>query len=225
MAEQKTPLTPMRAFDLVLLTGAAGILDAICYMRVHVFAANMTGNIVLLGLELAENPHSLGGWSLAAILAFIFGSLLAGVILLKWRPSNTPLAEVKLGLSVELPFLLAFTAASWLAGGRQSTWLTTGIVVAGTCAMAVQSMAVRRLKIAGIVTTFVTGTLTTAIADWLSGEKQARTPVNQPMLLASMLIVYVAAAAAAAKFQSTRLPPFLPFLCVAAVRVRWPADR
>ncbi len=39
---------PDRIPDLLLLTFAAGSLDALSYLRGHAFTANMTGNTVLL---------------------------------------------------------------------------------------------------------------------------------------------------------------------------------
>ncbi|HEX3742983.1 MAG TPA: YoaK family protein [Bryobacteraceae bacterium] len=213
-----------RAFDLVLLTWAAGMLDALCYLRAHVFAANMTGNIVLLGLNLVRDQEHRGEWNLAAIAAFIAGALLAGALLFRRRAPMAPPVEVKAGLSIELPFLLAFAALCSLRDSSQSGAIKAGVIVAGAAAMGVQSIAVRRLKIAGVATTFMTGTMTSAIADWLSGERQVDSSISQPLLLAAMLVTYFAAAATTALFHSTTVPTILPFLCVAAVRVRWPAD-
>ncbi len=224
MPSADTPITPTRALGLMLLTGAAGMLDALCYLRAKVFAANMTGNVVLLGLDLAQKQESGGGWNLAAVLAFVAGAFLAGWIVLKVLATKTPAAEMKAGLTLELPFLLGFASLCLMPAGKTNLWVTAGIVITGSGAMAVQSLAVRRLKISGVVTTFITGTITTAVADWISGEKQVKSPVNQPLLLFGMLIAYVVAAGVAGKFESSRIPFFLPFLSVALVRFGWPFD-
>jgi uncharacterized membrane protein YoaK (UPF0700 family) len=58
----------------MMLPAAAGWLDATAYFRVHSFAANMTGNTVLLALNAASGhvaDAALGG---AAIVAFVAGA-------------------------------------------------------------------------------------------------------------------------------------------------------
>lgn len=217
-------ITKFRALDLVLLTWAAGMLDALCYLRAHVFAANMTGNIVIFGIDLAGNQSHRGIWNLAALLAFAAGAALAALVLLKWLAPRGGAAEVKSGLTLEAPFLLAFGVFSLVSPAKHLTWITAGLVFTGSCAMGVQSVAVRQLRISGVVTTFITGTMTTAITDWLSGKQQVGPPVNQPLWLAGMLAAYIGAAAVAARFLSNGIVPFLPFLCAVAVRLRWPAD-
>src|SRR5271163_1427615 len=59
---------------LLLMTAATGIVDAVSYLGLgHVFTANMTGNVVLLGFAAAGAP----GFSIAASLASL-GSFLLG---------------------------------------------------------------------------------------------------------------------------------------------------
>jgi hypothetical protein len=59
---------------LVLLSAAAGCIDAVSYLGLgYIFTANMTGNTVLLGLSLGR-----AGWQEAlrsgvALVGFIFG--------------------------------------------------------------------------------------------------------------------------------------------------------
>lgn len=161
---EDTRITSARAFYLVLLTGAAGMLDALCYLRAKVFAANMTGNVVLLGLDLVHRHELRGAWNLVAGLAFVAGAFLAGWIVLKVLGMKTPVAEMKAGLSLELPFLLGFATLCVIAAGKPDRWVTAGIVITRACGMGVQSLAVRRLNISGVATTFITGTVTAAVA-------------------------------------------------------------
>ena len=54
------------AGDLLSMTGVTGIVDAASYLALgHVFTANMTGNVVLLGFALAGTP----GLSVSVTLA------------------------------------------------------------------------------------------------------------------------------------------------------------
>jgi hypothetical protein len=87
--------------------------------------------------------------------------------------------------------------------------------------MGIQSVAVRHLRIAGVVTAFITGTITTAITEALSGGEHERQKGSTPALLVAMSAIYVAAAALTAAFAWTKVPQFAPLACVAAVRFRW----
>lgn len=51
---QDTSKAESYATNLLLLTWIAGMLDGLSYLRGHVFTANMTGNIVLLGIHLVQ---------------------------------------------------------------------------------------------------------------------------------------------------------------------------
>jgi uncharacterized membrane protein YoaK (UPF0700 family) len=60
----------------MVLPAAAGWLDATAYFRVHTFAANMTGNTVLLALNAASGhggEAALGGVAIVAFIAGAFG--------------------------------------------------------------------------------------------------------------------------------------------------------
>lgn len=98
---------PERSADLLLLTFAAGDLDAIACLRGHAFTANMTGNTVLLGWRLLGQERARAVSCLVALAGFLAG--------------------------------------------------------AAALALGVQSVAVRRLRISGVVTTFITGTITAAV--------------------------------------------------------------
>ena len=64
---------------LVLLTMVSGLLDAVSYLRLdHVFVANMTGNIVFLGLAAADARELSIAGTLAAIAGFVAGALAGG---------------------------------------------------------------------------------------------------------------------------------------------------
>lgn len=76
----------------------AGIADAIGYITMNgVFAANMTGNTVLAGIELAKGNH-LGAWNhLTPLVAFFPGAMLARVML---RLLRTPIAGILLEATI-----------------------------------------------------------------------------------------------------------------------------
>src|SRR4051794_30488389 len=64
---------------LVALTVLTGVVDAVSYIALgHVFVANMTGNIVLLGFALAGAADLSVPASLVAIAAFVVGAAMGG---------------------------------------------------------------------------------------------------------------------------------------------------
>jgi uncharacterized membrane protein YoaK (UPF0700 family) len=74
---------------LYLFTSVTGLVDAVSYIALgHVFTANMTGNIVLLGFALAGVPGLSALRSLAALAAFLVGALIGGVLRRHWRRSQ-----------------------------------------------------------------------------------------------------------------------------------------
>src|SRR5205807_8821734 len=62
---------------LVALTFAAGAVDAVVFLRLDVFTAVMTGNIVLLGLAIGQGAFRNALRSLRALAAYP-GGVLAG---------------------------------------------------------------------------------------------------------------------------------------------------
>jgi uncharacterized membrane protein YoaK (UPF0700 family) len=211
-------------FELFLLTWTAGIMDALSYLRAGVFTANMTGNTVVLGLAIAGRERSRAVPALAALCAFATGCLIGSFVLLRRSPRRHWSDDLKLGSRLELPFVAAFVLLSALEPGRPPYPVGIGLTILAAISLGIQSVAVRQLRIAGVVTTFITGTMTTAVASWVakrdpgSGE-QAR---GSPLLLGSILLCYVIAAAVGAALLSRArlLPSILALAAVVTVLVR-----
>src|SRR5829696_2046304 len=152
---------------LVLLSAAAGCVDAVSYLGLgHIFTANMTGNTVLLGLSLGQAHWQAALRSGVALVGFIvgvsFGTVIAGRD--QERHAVWPVT-VTVTLAVELAVLAAFALGFYLDGGAAYT-----LIVLAALAMGLQSTAVRRLGIPGVATTYITGTLTSMIEgaiNWL----------------------------------------------------------
>src|SRR2546421_6567796 len=69
---------------LLVLTFTTGMVDAVSYLGLgHIFTANMTGNVVLLGFALAGAGQVSIPASLLAIAAFVAGA--AGARRLGWH--------------------------------------------------------------------------------------------------------------------------------------------
>jgi uncharacterized membrane protein YoaK (UPF0700 family) len=67
---------PLLLFALTVVTG---LVDAVSYLKLgHVFVANMTGNVVLLGFAAAGDPDFSVAVSLFAMGSFLLGALAGG---------------------------------------------------------------------------------------------------------------------------------------------------
>ena len=73
---------------LVALTFAAGAVDAVVFLRLDVFTAVMTGNIVLLGLAIGQGAFRNALRSLVALAAYA-GGVLAGARLVGATPRDS----------------------------------------------------------------------------------------------------------------------------------------
>jgi hypothetical protein len=91
-------------YILLGITAVTGLIDAVSFLALgHVFTANMTGNIAFLAFAVAGTPGLSIARSLAALVAFMFGALLAGCALAKVTATvMTRRAAVLLSMEVML---------------------------------------------------------------------------------------------------------------------------
>jgi uncharacterized membrane protein YoaK (UPF0700 family) len=153
---------------LSVFTLAAGYSDAVAFFGLGVFTANMTGNTVLLGGALAARfvPHFPGMLSLElpaiSILCFVSGASLAAFTL-RYETGRPPLRTMAI-----VGFTVALLVAAALAFTRDAGARLTPVCVALlSTTMGLQSIVAVRLGVPGVSTTYVTGTLVTAIVDFL----------------------------------------------------------
>ncbi len=204
------------AKDLLLLTWTAGTLDGLSYLSGHVFTANMTGNTVLLGLHAVQGQLGPSLHNLAALCAFLSGCFAGSLILDETTPSKTG-SNLMLAASIELPLLLAF-AGLWLEG-RHTHSLGYATIALAAVALGIQSVAVKRLKIRGVATTFITGTVTESVSETARAIVKRRRTGRWPRgsldaaVLAAMFAIYLLAAATAG-YLSLHVPVAAAFLSV-----------
>ena len=157
----------LRGQDAMLtsLSLAAGCVDAVGYLGLgQVFVANMTGNTVLLGLAIGQADGQGVLHAGTALAGFVLGVAVGAAIVERApeRTSWTPTVTAALGL--EFVILVAF-AGGWLLDGSKPSGVTVYLLIAlSALAMGVQSAAVRRLAVADVSTTYITGTLTSLTA-------------------------------------------------------------
>lgn len=149
--------------DLLLLSFAAGSADAAGYMGLgRVFTSNMTGNLVLLGIDLGQNRMGEAAHSLYVLAVF-----LAGVAVGTWmvrRMDRKDVSGILLRItSLEAVLLLVF-AVLWALRHATTPDKSYGLVSFLAMAMGLQSAAFHRLKIPGVATTAITSTMTALVA-------------------------------------------------------------
>jgi uncharacterized membrane protein YoaK (UPF0700 family) len=143
---------------VLALSFAGGTVDAGAYLGLgHVFPANMTGNTVLLAIAVARGGTTDLARVAAALAAYCAGAFIGTLVLHRrgsWPGKAVPALLVEAGL-------LAVLVAVWAALGSGPHF---GLVALAAAAMGSQSAAVRASHVGGVSTTYVTGTLTTAVA-------------------------------------------------------------
>jgi len=206
---------------VMLLTAGAGAANVLSLTALGgVPASIMTANLVLAGVSITRHEGTLGWHAGVALVAFSLG-----VVLTSWlvhtQDKNLPVwpRPVTLVIAAEaLP--LAGLAIGWgladgrLAGVEQLAWC--GVIA---LAMGIQSMAVRALGVAGMSSTFFTGTLTDALRA-LAGPAPHRWTRGATGVLA---LLAGAAAQGAVLDYGQRFAPLLPLAlicCVAALSTR-----
>ncbi len=173
---------------LLALTLTTGLIDAASYLGLgHVFTANMTGNVVLLGFGLA----GAGGLPVVAPLvslgAFLLGAALGGRlgVGIAHRHERVFL----LGVGCEIGLLALATAVAWAAHVKIYSTSAYAIVALVALAMGMRNAIVRKLAVPDLTTTVLTLTLTGIAADTAAdGLAKAGRSARRLSAVAAMLL-------------------------------------
>jgi uncharacterized membrane protein YoaK (UPF0700 family) len=200
---------------LLALTVAAGSADAVSYLGLgRVFTANMTGNLVLLGVAIGQGQVAASLRSVIAFACFGMGVLVGARATERSTETAVWPTSVTLVVVAELGLLVAFTAGWEIAGDRPTVLALDVLIALSAGAMGMQTAAARRLSVAGVATTFVTGTLTSLIAELASvGPDWARSR----RWAATLACIVIGAAAGAALFIAWR--PGAPLVAMLVVGI------
>ena len=164
---------------LLALTLSAGYVDVIGYLVLGgVFTANMTGNTVLLGLHLSQAQGAAVLRSTAALAGFGAGLLIGALVVERGRGSGPWPPAVTRALAVEALVLALFAVDFRLTGAARALPELHGLIILSAIAMGIQSAAVRRLDVPGIATTYMTGTLTSAVTGLVASSLAAGDPAR-----------------------------------------------
>lgn len=149
---------------LLALTFSTGTVDAVSYLGLgHVFTANMTGNVVLLGFGIARA----GGLPIVApivsMAAFILGSGVGGVMARRLADRHPTHVAWALGVETALLGCATVVAAVWHP--HPGTFAGDATIAFMAAAMGIRNATVRHLAVPDLTTTVLTMTITALAAE------------------------------------------------------------
>jgi uncharacterized membrane protein YoaK (UPF0700 family) len=149
---------------LLVLTFTTGLVDAVSYLGLgRVFAANMTGNIVLLGFGIAGAAGLPVIAPIVSLAAFLLGAALGGV--LDARIGERHPRHMASALSIEVSLYLAAALITAVLTVKPNTLAADIVIALLAFSMGNRNATIRRLAIPDLTTTVLTMTLTALAAD------------------------------------------------------------
>ena len=176
---------------MVGMTLVTGLVDAFSYLLLgHVFVANMTGNVVLLGFALVGAAGFSIAASLVAMGSFAFGALVGGRLAVALGRNRGRLLAG--ATAVQGCLLAAATILAALKGGPIPSGYRYTLIVVLAVAMGIQNATARKLAVPDLTTTVLTLTVTGIAADSLlaggKGSKAGRRLVAVAAMLAGAVV-------------------------------------
>lgn len=157
----------------LILSTTGGFADAGSYVLAHSFTGHITGNSILLAVDLAQGRRADAVTCLLAVLAFLAGT--AGAV--RWPNRRDPSPVRRLTGPILAELLLTASGLCYLAAG-----LPAGrpVFVVSLClALGLQNGALGKARSVSFHTTFITGLSTTLVSSLMAGQpgpKQALLP-------------------------------------------------
>jgi uncharacterized membrane protein YoaK (UPF0700 family) len=197
---------------LLALTFTTGVVDAASYLGLgHVFTANMTGNVVLLGFGIAGGTGLPVLAPLVSLGAFVAGAGAGGLLAAKVGHRH-PL-HLGSALAIEAG-LIAVAAALAAVFTIHAGSVKAGVVIALLAfAMGVRNATVRRIGVPDLTTTVLTMTLTGLAADAAAGGSRA----GAVRRVAAVVAMLTGALAGALLLKSSLTLPLIAAAGLAAV--------
>lgn len=231
-----SPETPGREhtealpYLLLAITVSTGIIDAVSVIALgNVFVALMTGNIIFIGFALAGAPRFDAVRNATALLAFVVGAGVAGVVASRLVGASRRRTLVTAAIIESVLLLVAaYAARGYDAEHLEPKLAYYVVVVLCGIAMGFRNSTVKKLGVADVPTTVMTLTLASLASDLAThqfkglprrlasifcllgggfvGALLVLHASVSAALLVTVLIVLVATAAYAAHPSSARVP-------------------
>lgn len=173
------------------LTAVTGVVDAISLLSLgRVFVANMTGNVVFVGLALARAPGFSLASSLFALLGFLIGAAGGGRLINRYGKDRGKLFVASCIFEFAVIILAMIITLSLnhptVGAGRYSLSVLLAVM------MGIQNAVVRRIAVPDMTTTVLTMTLTGIAADvkqsgWRSAQLARRIVAVLMMLIGALV--------------------------------------
>ncbi|MFJ2755482.1 YoaK family protein [Nocardioides sp. NPDC087217] len=190
------PLVRRRIMSLgpmLVLTFATGVVDAVGYLHLdQVFAGNMTGNVVILGMAAVNGTELRVLGPAVALASFLFGAAVAGRVL---RTAAPGWSDRCTALLFGVGLALAVAAAGLSVIGADTTpELRASMAAVLTLAMGAQAATARHVAVKDITTVVVTSTLTGLAADSRLGAGRKQGAARRSAAVAFIILGAVAGA-------------------------------
>lgn len=170
---------------LLVLTAVSGMIDAVSYLGLgHVFTANMTGNVVVLGFAAAGAPGFSVPHILTSLGCFGLGAVAGGRVAARLG-SGPRRTWARLTLAAEAVLLAASAAVAFAAPDATAT--VYALIAVTAVAMGFRNATVRRLGVPDLTTTVLTMTLTGLAADTPGTRSVRRTAAVAAMVAGAAL--------------------------------------
>jgi uncharacterized membrane protein YoaK (UPF0700 family) len=170
---------------LLSLTVVSGLIDAVSYLGLgHVFTANMTGNVVVLGFAAAGAPGFSIPHTSTSLACFLVGAAAGGRIAGRYGGGSRR-TWARVTLTAEAVFVGASAVVAFVAPGATGT--TYALIALTAFAMGLRNATVRKLGVPDLTTTVLTMTLTGLASDSAAGDGSGhRSPRRTAAVLAML---------------------------------------
>lgn len=187
----------MHLVMMLVLTFSTGIIDAVGYLGLdRVFTANMTGNVVILGMGLARGDDLPVVGPLVALLAFMLGAAIGGRVGRRARTGWSGLTTTTFACTGGV--VVATGIATLVVLPHRDTGWAYAVTGLLAVAMGLQAAAARRLSVADVTTVVVTSTIVgLASESYLAGG----TGKNWPRRVLAVVLILVGASVGALLLQ------------------------
>jgi uncharacterized membrane protein YoaK (UPF0700 family) len=162
MSEPDRPPPPL-VVTLAALTVVSGFVDAVSFLGLgHVFTANMTGNVVLIGFAAAGAPGFSMAASLTALACFLAGAVVGGHIARRVGRQRNLLLVV---MTIEAAGVTAAAVVAGTVPAIGAGWPRYVVIGLLAAAMGTRNAAVRHIGVRDMSTAVLTTTLTGLASD------------------------------------------------------------
>ncbi|MER6956439.1 YoaK family protein [Streptomyces sp. NPDC000618] len=150
---------------LLVLTLVSGLIDAVSFLGLgHLFTANMTGNVLVIGFAAAGAPGFSVRHSAASLVFFLAGAVAGGRVV-HGSANGSRRTWARLTLATEAVLLAIAAAIAFTTTAADGRFRIYAIIACTAFALGMRTATVRKLKVADLPTTVLTMTLTALASD------------------------------------------------------------